>query len=159
MTDELTARVFNAIAPVLKAHDRWLPLSVRRAVADAVVAVADEEKRKLRRELTTDERRERYEAAMNGNYFTADLEPADAAMAVADEEITEALRISDAATNAIIAARDTEITRLRAENAALRARVAELEQQAASPRRLSDNELLELHYRLAADGDDPEASR
>ena len=49
--------------------------------------------------------------------------------------------------------------RLTAESAALRARVAELEQQAVSPRRLSDNELLELHYRLAAGGDNPEDRR
>ena len=51
MTDELIARVFNAIAPVLKAHDCWLPLSVRRAVADAVVAVANEEKQEIQQEM------------------------------------------------------------------------------------------------------------
>jgi hypothetical protein len=33
----------NAVAPALKAHDQWLPLSVRKAVADAVLAAVEGE--------------------------------------------------------------------------------------------------------------------
>ena len=32
------AAAFNAVGPTLQAHDRSLPLSVRRAIADAVLA-------------------------------------------------------------------------------------------------------------------------
>ncbi|WP_329390145.1 hypothetical protein [Streptomyces sp. NBC_01716] len=42
MTDRRAALAFNAIAPALKAHDRWLPLSVRQAVAEAVLAAVDD---------------------------------------------------------------------------------------------------------------------
>ena len=31
----------NAVGPALKAHDQWLPLSVRQAVAEAVLAAVD----------------------------------------------------------------------------------------------------------------------
>jgi hypothetical protein len=41
------ALAFNAVAPALKAHDQWLPLSVRKAVAEAVLAVADREQQHL----------------------------------------------------------------------------------------------------------------
>ncbi|MEU9640913.1 hypothetical protein [Streptomyces sp. NPDC048188] len=42
MTDQRRARAFNAVGPALSAHDQWLPLSVRQAVADAVLAALDE---------------------------------------------------------------------------------------------------------------------
>ncbi|KAF2774657.1 hypothetical protein [Streptomyces sp. OM5714] len=43
MTDlQRRARAFNAVGPTLSAHDQWLPLSVRQAVADAVLAALDE---------------------------------------------------------------------------------------------------------------------
>ncbi|TXS50144.1 hypothetical protein [Streptomyces sp. t39] len=35
------ALAFNAVGPALKARDQWLPLSVRQAVADAVLAAVD----------------------------------------------------------------------------------------------------------------------
>ena len=85
---------------------------------------------------TSDERRARHAAALKRRWdntpnrfaplnsgTASDL--ADASMAMADEETAEALRISDEATNVIIAARDTEITHLRAEAAALRASAEE----------------------------------
>ncbi|MEV5944661.1 hypothetical protein, partial [Streptomyces sp. NPDC051994] len=40
----------NAVGPALKAHGEWLPLSVREAIADAVLAVRDEELEQLRKE-------------------------------------------------------------------------------------------------------------
>ncbi|MFJ6066551.1 hypothetical protein ACIQHU_26345 [Streptomyces tendae] len=42
MTDQRRARAFNAVGPALSAHDQWLPLSVRQAVADAVLDALDE---------------------------------------------------------------------------------------------------------------------
>lgn len=50
LREQYAARAFNAVAPALKVHDRWLPLSVRRAVADAVLAVRDAELEQLRAE-------------------------------------------------------------------------------------------------------------
>jgi hypothetical protein len=35
------ALAFNAVAPALKEHDQWLPLTVRKAVAEAVLAAVD----------------------------------------------------------------------------------------------------------------------
>lgn len=35
------ALAFNAVAPALREHDQWLPLSVRKAVAESVVAAVD----------------------------------------------------------------------------------------------------------------------
>ncbi|MFD9763213.1 DUF6085 family protein [[Kitasatospora] papulosa] len=47
MSDQSRRRAlaFNAVLPALKAHDQWLPLSVRQAVADAVLAAVDTEQR------------------------------------------------------------------------------------------------------------------
>ncbi|MFJ8016206.1 hypothetical protein [Streptomyces sp. NPDC096339] len=39
--DRRRALAFNAVGPALKAHEEWVPLSVRRAVADAVLAAVD----------------------------------------------------------------------------------------------------------------------
>jgi hypothetical protein len=41
-----SARAFNAVAPALKAHDQWLPLSVRQAVAEAVLSAVDADHRR-----------------------------------------------------------------------------------------------------------------
>lgn len=38
----LRAVAFNAVAPALKRHDEWLRLTVRRTVADAVLAAIEE---------------------------------------------------------------------------------------------------------------------
>lgn len=75
-------------------------------------------------QTNSDARRERYAAAIQreatgGITLNAILPEvyvaADAAMAVADEDIAEALRISDAATNAMLDERRSENERLRAE--------------------------------------------
>ncbi|MFC9497710.1 hypothetical protein [Streptomyces sp. NPDC056982] len=49
---QYAARAFNAVGPALKAHDQWLPLSVRKAVADAVLTVRDRELDGLKAEVT-----------------------------------------------------------------------------------------------------------
>ncbi|MEU6365730.1 hypothetical protein ABZ876_08235 [Streptomyces sp. NPDC046931] len=40
---QLSARAVNAVLPALRAKDEWLPFSVRRAIADAVLAVVQPE--------------------------------------------------------------------------------------------------------------------
>ena len=55
LREHYAAHAFNAIAPALKAHDQWLPLSARRAVADAVLAVRDRELEQLRAELADEQ--------------------------------------------------------------------------------------------------------
>lgn len=53
-TNRRRALAFNAVLPALKAHDQWLPLSVRQAVADAVLAtVADESESRVAQLRTT----------------------------------------------------------------------------------------------------------
>lgn len=47
MSDQLAARMFNAVAPALTAG-WWLPLSQRKAVADALLAVVQPELDRLR---------------------------------------------------------------------------------------------------------------
>lgn len=42
MTDQRHALAFNAVGPVLFEHDAWLPLSIRKALAEAVLAAIDE---------------------------------------------------------------------------------------------------------------------
>lgn len=39
---QLRAHAFNAVAPALKRHDEWLRLTVRRTIADAVLAAVEE---------------------------------------------------------------------------------------------------------------------
>lgn len=39
---QLRAAAFNAVAPALKRHDEWLRLTVRRTIADAVLAAIEE---------------------------------------------------------------------------------------------------------------------
>lgn len=43
MTDQRHALAFNAVGPVLFEHDAWLPLTIRKAVAEAVLEAIDEE--------------------------------------------------------------------------------------------------------------------
>ncbi|MFG2328287.1 hypothetical protein ACGFMM_01540 [Streptomyces sp. NPDC048604] len=43
MTDQRHALAFNAVGPVLFDQDAWLPLSIRKALADAVLAAIDEQ--------------------------------------------------------------------------------------------------------------------
>ncbi|MCT2591109.1 hypothetical protein LHJ74_14525 [Streptomyces sp. N2-109] len=73
--------------------------------------------------ITTAERREQYKAAMRNVRVLRDGKNgdrrADAVTAVADEEITEALRIADAA-------HDAKVRELEAENARLRKQAAEV---------------------------------
>jgi hypothetical protein len=39
---QMRARAFNAVAPALQRHGEWLRLTVRRAIADAVLAAVEE---------------------------------------------------------------------------------------------------------------------
>lgn len=49
LREQYAALAFNAVAPALKAHDHWLPLTVRQAVAAAVLAVRDRQFAALKR--------------------------------------------------------------------------------------------------------------
>lgn len=104
---------------------------------------------------TSAERREQWRKTLaeSEGWAYSDLEPHDyqqqaaAGEALSDKESTEVLRVSDAATNTILKARDTEIERLRAE-------LNEVTGVSGTLRRQEVNRLAAENARLRAERDE-----
>jgi len=92
--DPRRAAAFNAIAPTLHDHDQWLPLTVRQAIADAVLAaLGPTDRASQRREVSAasdDGLRDQYATAIVRGGGCVDLAAAtDAVLAVRDRRMEQ----------------------------------------------------------------------